>query len=883
MGLTAGTKLGPYEIIQAVGAGGFGQVYKARDTRLDRFVAIKVLPEHLSQNPTLKARFEREAKTLASLSHARICPIFDFGQQDGVDYLVMEFLEGQTLAERVQRGALPLQEGLKIAIDIADALSAAHQAGITHRDLKPGNVMLTKAGPKLLDFGLAKQSAAASFGVQPDAPTIAPALTGEGTILGTLQYMAPEQLEGKEADGRTDIFAFGAVVYEMLTGKKAFEAKSQVSLIAAILDRDPAPISGLQPMTPAVLDHLISGCLAKDPADRWQTAHDVLKQLKWISEAGASTVQGSPNTLGQRRLWITVTAILGVAAIVVASLAYAFRTAPEMSAARFTVAFPEHVKHLMSPGGAFGGAISPDGRHLVFEGADVDTDKVMLYLRSIDSIQTMPLQGTEGGAYPFWSPDSHTIAFYAQGKLKRVDLSGGAPQIICDAPTGGWGGSWNRDDVILAGLNDPAPISKVSAKGGESVLIGSLNSEVDQDSPHFLPDGKHFVYAAWGATLSGVESAQSDNAAYVGSLDSQDRKLVVKGNTSDVLYADPGYLIFINRDRTLVAQPFDAKRLEMTGEPIRLAENASGPLSVSTNGVLTYMTSSTTVPDQFVWIRRDGTPLGPVLEAGYYADPQISPDGSRLAFAKKESASNTFDIWILDLTTGAQRRLTFDPTDDRSPVWSPDGAAIIFSSDRKGGVGLYRKNSNGVGDEELVSPKEQYSTLASQWLPDGRSVIFRGGTSAINLWMLNLTDRKSSPLIRTPWNNLHGVVSPDGKWLAYDSRDTNRFEVYVTTFPPTNSKWMVTTNGGAEPRWSKDGKELFYVNSSGSLMSVEVKVGNPPEFGVHRRIYGGRLDWGFESAHSFDIDPKQDRFLVETLNVQYEITVVLNWHSLLKK
>jgi eukaryotic-like serine/threonine-protein kinase len=275
--------------------------------------------------------------------------------------------------------------------------------------------------------------------------------------------------------------------------------------------------------------------------------------------------------------------------------------------------------------------------------------------------------------------------------------------------------------------------------------------------------------------------------------------------------------------------------------------------------------------------------LGPVLEAGYYADPQISPDGSRLAFAKKESASNTFDIWILDLTTGAQRRLTFDPTDDRSPVWSPDGAAIIFSSDRKGGVGLYRKNSNGVGDEELVSPKEQYSTLASQWLPDGRSVIFRGGTSAINLWMLNLTDRKSSPLIRTPWNNLHGVVSPDGKWLAYDSRDTNRFEVYVTTFPPTNSKWMVTTNGGAEPRWSKDGKELFYVNSSGSLMSVEVKVGNPPEFGVHRRIYGGRLDWGFESAHSFDIDPKQDRFLVETLNVQYEITVVLNWHSLLKK
>jgi eukaryotic-like serine/threonine-protein kinase len=880
MALSPGTKLGPYEIVALIGAGGMGEVYQARDTRLNRTVAVKALRQQISTNSELKKRFEREAQAIGALNHPHICVLYDIGNHNGIDYLIMEHLEGESLASRLEKGPLPVEQALRVATQVADALDKAHQKGVFHRDLKPANIMITKTGAKLLDFGLAKlrEAPTGTLAEQSVSPTAATGLTEQGTILGTLQYMAPEQLEGRETDARVDIFSFGAVVYEMLTGKKAFEGRSQASVIAAILERQPAPISTLQPMTPPALEQLVWGCLAKDPSDRWQTAHDIVKQLEWIAGSSIAVAPRVPKKMARAsKLWFTASLLLAVTTIAV-SLAYIFREIPEARPARFTVSLPERVG---SPSMSMGGAsVSPDGRLLVFEGAESESGKIMLYVRPMDSTKASPLAGTEGGTSPFWSPDSSSVAFYAQGKLKRIDLSGGAPQIICDAPTGCCGGTWNRDGVIVSGVTDPGPLSKVSAKGGEPKAITVLeNSEGDHDSPQFLPDGKHFMY------FSSSAAGASSNAVYVGSLDSPGRKLVLKGISGSVIYANPGYLLF-TRDATLMAQRFDMDRLEATGEPHRLAENVGSPgsLTASTNGVLTYTTNSTLIPDQFLWIGRDGTQR-PLLEPGYYADPQLSPDGSKLAFAMKESPNSTYDVWVMELANGVKSRLTFDPADDYAPVWSPDGNFIIFSSTRKNAVGLYRKSSKGIGDEELISSKEnQYLLSPYQWSSDGKFVVFYGGVPSFDISMLSLADHKSTALVQTPKNELHAAVSPDGRWLAYDCQDSSRFEVYITTFPAGGSKWMVTNEGGAEPRWSKDGKELFYVNSiTGALMSVEIKAGNSPELGVRHRIYPGPLDWGYFSRHSYDIDPKQDRFLVEVLNTRPEMTVLLNWPSLLKK
>jgi Tol biopolymer transport system component len=503
-----------------------------------------------------------------------------------------------------------------------------------------------------------------------------------------------------------------------------------------------------------------------------------------------------------------------------------------------------------------------------------------LYVRPIDSVEARPLEGTEEASSPFWSPDSRSIAFFSKGKLQRVELKGGAPQVICEAPTSLGSGAWNKNNVIVASLNDRGPLSKVPANGGTPTPVTSLKKPVDLNHswPQFLPDGDHFLYFTLG-------DVGANNSINVGSLDSKSAKLVMKGAGDPAVYAQSGQLLFF-RDGKLLAQPFDAKNFELTGSPVSLGERAITPVSVSENGTVIYRNTSM-VPDRFLWVDWDGREIGPVLRPGYYADPALSPDGSKLAFARRESAESTLDIWILEFASGALRRFTFDAADDRAPVWSPDGRSIMFKSSRQSGPGLYRKNSNGVGEEELIIPNTK-AIWPYQWSPDGRYLLYfeiTEGTMASDLWMFSFSERKSTLLdIHSGFPSVDSVVSPDGRWMAYVTNEGGgRYQIYLTTFPLSNTKLSVTSENGADPLWSSDGKKMFYVNSSTlELLSLDVKPGNPPEFGGRRRIHAGPLDWS--SAHSFDIDTKRRRVLVQVSSApQSDLIALLHWTSLLKK
>src|SRR3990170_5631965 len=657
--LSPKTKLGPYEILSQIGAGGMGEVYKARDTRLDRIVAIKVLPAHLADRPDLRERFEREAKTIASLNHPHICTLHDIGRQDGTDFLVMEYLEGETLATRLLKGPLPLEQVLQYAIEIADALDKAHRKGVTHRDLKPGNLMLTKSGSKLLDFGLAKLKQEAAPGVPlSQLPTLRENPTVQGTILGTLQYMSPEQLEGKvdEIDGRTDIFAFGAVVYEIATGKKAFEGKSQASLVAAILHKEPAPISELQPMTPPALDRVVKTCLAKDADERWQTVHDLKLQLRWVLEAGSQAGVAAPvvarRKIRERLAWgLAAVAILAAVGAGVVARQHA-RRAQEMSrVVRSAVLPPENT----SPFGVFPPlAVSPDGRRLAFTARGAD-GKALIWVRALDSLAAQPLAGTEGGRDLFWSPDSRFLGFYADGKLKKIEAAGGPALTLCDV-TQVSAAAWSREGTILFGLaaTGVGPLYRVSAAGGApspATKLDESRRETTHRWPYPLPDGKHFLYLA--RSLSSPEN----NGIYVGSLDGKEPRLLLRDD-SNVAYAPPGYLLFM-RQGTLMAQRFDAKSLEVAGEAFPLAEQVRfngvtrrGAFSVSDNGVLVYLGGAMAGPAQLLWLDRAGKRVGALGDPGFYGVPRLSPDGARaVAYALDPQMGNA-DLWLYDVARG---------------------------------------------------------------------------------------------------------------------------------------------------------------------------------------------------------------------------------------
>jgi Tol biopolymer transport system component len=885
LALTAGTRLGPYEIVAPIGAGGMGEVYKARDGRLERTVAIKVLSAHLAASEEIRQRFEREAKTISQFSHPHICALYDVGREGETDYLVMEFLEGESLADRLAKGPLPTEQILKYGIEIADALDKAHRQGIVHRDLKPGNVMLTKTGVKLLDFGLAKPLTAAGArpvsgaSVMATEAQVSQPLTERGTVLGTFQYMAPEQLEGGEADARSDIFAFGAVLYEMATGRKAFTGKSQASLIGSILRDDPPSITEASPMIPPALNRVVKTCLAKDPEDRFQTAHDAKLQLEWIAEGGSQA--GLPAPVVTRRknreklAWGV--AAVGILVAAVATFGYLRRAPRPPRLVRFEIATPVDLLSIDAP------RVSPDGRYVAFNATDT-TGKTMIWLRAFDSLTARPLPGTELATRPFWSPDSKFLGFMAEGKLKKIDISGGPSQRICDAPTGS-DGTWSPEGVILYDGRATDPIYRVSSSGGAPVV--EVKADPTQKVaavgwPEFLPDGRHYLYMA-------IAPKAEDSVYRIGSLDSKESKVLVPAQTF-ITYAPPGYLLFV-RDRTLVAQPFDAKAMKTTGEPLPLAEKIGidavglARFSVSREGTLAYRTGE--AGSRLVWMDRTGKELDTVGEQGESRNPTLSPGGDRLAFNLTDPRTGIADVWVRDLARGSNSRLTFGTTNQTAPVWSPDGTRIVFRADRNGPSDLVERVADGTGDETVIV-KGDALTVPTDWSRDGRYIAYAqfAKDTGSDIWVLpTFGDRKPILVLKTPFNEGNAVFSPDARFIAYASNESGRNEIYVRSFPGPGGKWQVSTAGGAEPHWSSDGMEITFRAPDQKVMAAEVRKGAAFEAGVPKALFLGRFEPSNTRNRYVPAADSQRFLLVAPLgrDAMAPTTVVLNWFEALRK
>ncbi len=878
MALTPGIRLGPYEIVSAIGAGGMGEVYRARDTRLDRTVAIKILPPHLSDDPTLRQRLEREAKAISSLNHPHICVLYDVGNQDGTQFLVMECVEGETLTKRLEKGPLPLEQVLKCGTEIADALDKAHRSGVLHRDLKPSNIMLTASGAKLLDFGLAKAAPPLAAGATlTAAATRTTPITQQGTIVGTFQYMSPEQVEGKELDARSDIFSFGSVLYEMVTGLRAFPGKSQLSVASAILEKEPGPICTLQPLTPPALDRTIRVCLAKDPEDRWQTARDLLLELKWIAGGGAQA--GLPSESIARRKnynrvgWIFLAALF--LTVLVLSTVLRQRVSPSPAQVRFLL-FPPENSYINAQARS---AVSPDGRYLAFVAAD-STGKDVLWVRSLDSLAAHSLAGTEGAWFPFWSPDSRWIGFFAnRATLKKIEVTGGPPISVASTSAGN-GGTWNRDSVIVFGSNSTRLLYRVSAAGGEVVPLTKREEAVTggRHGAYFLPDGNHYLY-------DGLQTG-TVRSIYVASLDSNATKLLVQAATSPAY--QQGYLLYL-RETNLIAQPFDEKRLEIVGDAYALAEQVQSFSASQTGGVLAYWAGASANAPQPVWFDRKGNRIGSLGEPVEQLNVRISPDGTKVVseiFDPQVRDLNA-DIWLYDVVRGVKTRLTFGPGTSRRPCWSPDGKRIVFSSDRKGQFDLYEKAIDGSENEELVLEAET-AKYCDSWSPDGKFLLYSTNSahsSATELWTLPLFgDRKAVPYLQTGFNQTGGRFSPNGKWIAYVSNESGKNEVYVRPFPASGGKLMVSTSGGFRPIWRRDGNEIFYLDASGELMAAKVKQnGSALAIDAPSPLFQTHVE-GFQ--HSYDASADGQRFLIVTATPQKvpsPITVVVNWDAGLKK
>ncbi len=873
MPLAPGTKLGPYEVLALLGAGGMGEVYRARDLRLERNVAIKVLPESLSSDPSRKQRLEREAKSISKLSHPHVCALYDIGYQEGAAFLVMELVEGETLDHRLRKGPLPPEQTIRIAAQIAAGLGKAHQLGIVHRDLKPGNVMLTRNGAKLLDFGLAKHFEPVLGDAHLTGVTIEKAnLTEEGALVGTFQYMAPEQLEGKEADGRTDIFALGEVMYEMATGRPAFSGGSRASLIASILRAEPKPMTALQPMTPPALERVVRKCLAKDPEDRWQSASDLASELSWLVEAEPrSGVVAAPGKW-RHPGWILAAAFLGTTV-----LAWWNRAPPPRSPTYFHAAVPFPANDL---------ALSPDGRTLVMVADSEKANDYVLWTHEIGSARATALEGTEGASYPFWSFDGRSIGFFSDAKLKKVDAAGGPVQILCDA-SNARGGTWNRDGVIVFAPDVLGGLWRIPSGGGSPVELtkpDTSRSEASHRWPVFLPDGKHFLYLA-----ANFSRRPGINGLFVASLDSAERQLVVE-TRSNAAYAEPGYLLYL-RDRTLVAQPFDLRRNALHGEPRTLSVDVlyfpqvyRGVFSAGSGDVLVRQHGRGAHLSQLTWFDRNGKPAGTVGQPSWYDNVKLSPDGRRIAADQTDPEGST-DLWIQDPARDAITRLTFDPGLDVNPVWSPDGSRLLYSSNRSLIFRIYLKNADGTGSDEEIASAGDTEFRPLDWSHDGKSVLIKKDGS---LLYLRWPGRELRPLIEASWVVRSAQFSPDGRFVAYASNESGRMEVYVSPFPEMTSKWQVSSRGGEEPKWRRDESELFYLSPNGELMVAKVTAASSFEasspvalFRVHRRQPVSSAD-----LFSYDVSDDGQRFLIATKVAETSaapLSVVLNWTSEMEK
>jgi Tol biopolymer transport system component len=886
MTLTAGQKLGPYELGEAIGAGGMGEVYRARDTRLDRTVAIKVLPAHLADSSDLRQRFEREARAISSLNHPHICSLYDVGHQDGVSFLVMEYLEGETLAQRLERGALPLSDVLKYGVQIADALDKAHRQGVVHRDLKPGNIMLTpQGGAKLMDFGLAKSAIAAASISSMTAPAHASSpITTKGMIVGTFQYMSPEQVEGKEVDARSDLFAFGAVLYEMMTGRRAFQGKSQLSVASAILEKEPEPISIAQPLTPPSLDRTIRKCLAKDPEDRWQTARDLQLELKWIgesgSQAGAPAVVVAGRKQRERGAWIAAAAFAVLA--IAFAVGFVMRAPQPPRVLRATIHPPEKTDFQAA-------VVSPDGTRLAFTARGSD-GTLKLWVHSLDALTAQPLSGTEGAGLPFWSPDSRSIGFFtSDGKLKKIEASGGPPITLCDTPALARGGTWNREGVILFGTVGRNGIQRVSSAGGAATPVTKLDDarkDANHRWPVFLPDGQHFLYNVRTAD----RTAAGGEDLYVGSLDGKVNKKLLPASFS-VQYAS-GHILFV-RESTLMAQPIDTKRLEFTGDAFPIAEqvltnggNGYAAISASENDVLAYRTGTALIGSKLVWYDRQGKELGVLGDQAIYFNLKISSNGQKVAVDISDPKVGPPDVWVYDVARGLRTRLTFDPQPDMVPVWSPDGTRVVFRSSRKGPDDLYMKDASGAGNDELLFESGENKS-ASSWSADGRFLLFDSNNNKTrrDIWVLPMKgERKPYIFLQTDYQESEAQFSPDGHWVAYRSNESGRDEIYVKPFPGPAGRWQVSTGGGTRPKWRRDGKEILYLADDDKIMSAEIRVkGTAIEVGAVKALFQTRP---LRPSSIFDAASDGQRFLVNTAVAEQSaspVTLVVNWPAGVKK
>ncbi len=861
-----------------------GEVWKARDTRLERTVAIKILPSHLSSSPEVRQRFEREAKTISQLSHPHICALYDVGREGETEYLVMEYLEGETLAARLLKGALPLDQTLRYGVEIAGALDKAHRQGIVHRDLKPGNVMLTKSGVKLLDFGLAKLRQAESGPVASRLSALATEdtpLTAEGTILGTLQYMAPEQLEGKEVDVRTDIFAFGAVLYEMATGREAFSGASQASLISAILRDEPRPISQIEPLTPTALERVVRRCLAKDPERRWQSARDLALELEGVTDAAPERAAGITTARASRWAAVgwAVAAVLLAALLVTVFGPWRGPHASPAPALRFTIPPPAN--------SAFQGmlALSPDGRMLAFVATDPD-GRDLLWMRALDSLEARAIEGTEGATFPFWSPDGRHVAFFAQGKLKRIDASGGSLQILCDA-AGPRGGSWGSAGVIVFSANTGGEIERVAENGGRPTRLPHLTARPGMNTnrwPSFLPDGRHFLYFALGGD-------PKSPGIHVASLDSKETTRLASAD-GGAIYAAPGFLLYRSGDR-LMGQQFDAARRLLTGEAFPVAEQiwwdgiatTATAVSASDTGLLACQTGGATA-SRLLLYDRSGRELQAIGPAGGYWEPTLSPDGRWLAVARMEPEGLGAGIWTSDVERGSFVRVSSQAVTPSTPLWSSDGRRIVYSTYPSGEI--YVRDASAAEGERLLFRSPSFTPL-DDWSRDGRLLFYEvleWPTFHFDVWVRDLVSGQNRPVLQAKFNQMGARLSPDGRWLAYESQESGTSEIFVRSFPEARERRRVSTGGGTQPRWRADGKEIFYVSPDRKIMAVDIRTEPRFEAAAPHALFQTRILPTIEARNHYDVTPDGQRFVVNSRrpeDASLPITVIVGWTAGLEK
>jgi Tol biopolymer transport system component len=882
MAVAVGSRLGPYEVLSPLGAGGMGEVWKARDTRLGREVAIKVLPEALASDRDRLSRFEQEARSASALNHPNIITIYEIGQAEHVSYISMELVAGRTLRELIAEGPLPAKRLLGLAAQIADALAKAHEAGIVHRDLKPENLMVTREGlVKILDFGLAKLALPESGEISA-MPTLARPETHPGVVLGTVGYMSPEQASGKAVDFRSDQFSFGSILYEMATGRRAFSRGTTAETLAAIIREEPEPLGALVPRAPVAVRWVIERCLAKDPEERYASTRDLARDLARLRDhVSEVSAEAAPVIFARRLGWLGPALMAGLLLAAALAVFAVLRGRDRLAVrpVRFAIPIPPGATY--SPGEISRGfAISPDGTRLVIEA--IVRGRRRLFLRPLESDKAAELDGTSGAEAPFWSPDGRFIAFFADGKLKTVTAAGGPPDELC-AASFDIIGSWNREGTILfSQLAGRAGIYRVPAKGGEALRVTTVDprSKGVDIWPHFLPDGRRFLY------MASVAGDRPPREVRVASLDSKESRLVARLD-SRVEYTAPGYLLYV-RDATLFAQRFDEASARLVGEPLLVAENVHyffGPghasFSVSQTGVLAYQTAAP--PSRLVWLDRAGKEIGTLGQPAVLNGFRISAEGQKVAAAIEDKRTGTSDVWVFELQRGVSTRLHSDPIDEKSPVWSADGSKVLYRSDRKGVPDIYEIAVGVLGSERRLLDQQgvQQPEDVSR---DGRLLVYSNNTqtTAPEIWILPLDgDRKPVPWLQTRFAEKSPRFSPDGRWIAYESDESGDPEVYVARTEGGGEKQRLSPAGGRLPRWRRDGKEMYYVTPDGFLMAVPINLGARLEASTPVQLFHVEA-----AIENYDVTSDGSRFLVSApLEKVREspIRVILNWPAALDK